>query len=795
VTAALVGAGRAPVDADSRTGIAGRTRILSGYDAGLPAPPRPPGAAGGDLAAEPAEAVADAAAARLEPVLPPPGKWRACRLAAISRVLGWLAGFVGQSWEERWIASGADAAPRSWAARLETDGVVTRGYYASVAAFDLIALRVLRPSYHYLLNSPSTTLCRNFTRLNDTADFGRLRTLPGYRDQVPRLQADAELCAIRVMARTGKTLTGLSGADLLDYADLVRASGRIRKEHLIWELLVDLGGLAGEPRTLRAAWTARGNSRQHSTAALVDRYAIPASGVRDLLVDYLGELRQSLDYSTLESKAYILGRLFWRTVLDVNPAQDTLRLDRATITGWRERLAVTAGGTPRTDVYSALFTVRGFYRDLQQWAAEDPVRWGIWAAPSPVRDNDLRPFSKAQRQVRARMQQRTRVLTGLLPAFTATALGRRDWSARLLEAATAARHQEEFNLDGVAYRSHSPRPKDRRGTRSNIWVTSPAKAGHGAPLDVTSLERDCFWAWAVSETLRLTGCRIEEVLELTQLSLRHYTPPSTGKLVPLLHIIPSKTDAERLIPMSPELVAVLVAVQRRTRGSQPQIPLSVRYDPHEKQHGPPLPHLFARRVGARQEVLSQHYVRTILNAAADAAGIAEAGRPVTFTPHDFRRLFTTEMIGSGLPLHIAAALLGHIDLETTRGYTAVFPDEVIRHHQEFIARRRAQRDSAEYRDVTTDEWADFEKHFQLRRVELGDCFRPYGTPCVHEHACIKCPFLRIDPDQLPRLELIEASAISRLAEARERQWLGEVSALEDSLRHIRSRKTQAAARP
>jgi len=48
------------------------------------------------------------------------------------------------------------------------------------------------------------------------------------------------------------------------------------------------------------------------------------------------------------------------------------------------------------------------------------------------------------------MQQRTRVLTGLLPAFTATALARRDWSARLLDAATVARHQEEFSLDGVA---------------------------------------------------------------------------------------------------------------------------------------------------------------------------------------------------------------------------------------------------------------------------------------------------------------------------------------------------------
>ena len=68
------------------------------------------------------------------------------------------------------------------------------------------------------------------------------------------------------------------------------------------------------------------------------------------------------------------------------------------------------------------------------------------------------------------------------------------------------------------------------------------------------------------ETLRLTGLRVEELCELTQLSLRHYTPPSTNTVVPLLHVVPSKTDTERLIPMSPELVTVLLAVQRRAKG-------------------------------------------------------------------------------------------------------------------------------------------------------------------------------------------------------------------------------------
>lgn len=91
--------------------------------------------------------------------------------------------------------------------------------------------------------------------------------------------------------------------------------------------------------------------------------------------------------------------------------------------------------------------------------------------------------------------------------------------------------------------------------------------------------------------------------------------------------------------------------------------------------------------------------------------------------------------------------------------------------------------------VTPDEWTLFEQHFQLRRVELDDCFRPYGTPCVHER-CIRCPFLRVDPEQAPRLEVIDTNTQERLAEARSKQWLGEVAALEESLRHIRTKRAQ-----
>jgi hypothetical protein len=56
-------------------------------------------------------------------------------------------------------------------------------------------------------------------------------------------------------------------------------------------------------------------------------------------------------------------------------------------------------------------------------------------------------------------------------------------------------------------------------------------------------------------------------------------------------------------------------------------------------------------------------------------------------------------------------------------------------YRRFVDQRRAQRPSEEYREPTDSELIDFRDHFQLRKVALGTCDRPYGTPCQHEHAC------------------------------------------------------------
>ena len=57
------------------------------------------------------------------------------------------------------------------------------------------------------------------------------------------------------------------------------------------------------------------------------------------------------------------------------------------------------------------------------------------------------------------------------------------------------------------------------------------------------------------------------------------------------------------------------------------------------------------------------------------------GAPLRYTAHDFRRIFVTEAVAAGLPVHIAARVLGHHHLTTTQAYLAVFQDDLIRAYQ------------------------------------------------------------------------------------------------------------------
>ena len=95
---------------------------------------------------------------------------------------------------------------------------------------------------------------------------------------------------------------------------------------------------------------------------------------------------------------------------------------------------------------------------------------------------------------------------------------------------------------------------------------------------------------------RLTAIRHEELFELWHPSVRQYRLPN-GEVVALLVVTPSKSDRERVIPMSPELLHVIAQAIRRHTDRLGAIPLVRRWDPHERQHSEPLPFLLQHNTG------------------------------------------------------------------------------------------------------------------------------------------------------------------------------------------------------
>ncbi|MGP3691320.1 tyrosine-type recombinase/integrase [Streptomyces sp. IBSNAI002] len=191
--------------------------------------------------------------------------------------------------------------------------------------------------------------------------------------------------------------------------------------------------------------------------------------------------------------------------------------------------------------------------------------------------------------------------------------------------------------------------------------------------------------------------------------------------------------------------------------------------------------MFQRRPYWQPQVMSEAGIKRALDRTLEATGLRDqAGEPLRYTPHDFRRMFTTEAVTGGLPVHIAARILGHKTLTTTQAYLAVFQDDLVRTYRGFLDRRRAERPQEEYREPTAAEWHDFQQHFELRKVSLGTCGRPYGTPCEHEHARIRCPVLLMDPCQRPRLIEIIQNLRERITEAIGNGWLGELEGLQVS---------------
>lgn len=709
------------------------------------------------------------------------------RRRGAEQILAWLAAHPGQGWQERWFA--ADGEDRSWIDHLaggtaaQTKGAVRSRLLDGL--IDLLLLRLVAPGYRFLSQCRPFALYRYIGQTISPEAFAQAHRVAASLGMISRQQSSTRVVLAKMCLHTGKMLDELDPDDFAEaHAFCINHIGhQWPGMHGAWQVCAEMGIL---PRnsTLRSAQ----RTGQRSVADMVDDYQLQCRPIRDLLVRYLQERKPALDYASLRNNVSNLVGLFWADLEAHHPGIDTLDLPPDIAARWKERLHHTVdarfGGRPRRGRgrISVLTRVRAFYLDLQQWALEDPS-WAPWAVACPIRKSEVGGQSKIVRNTTAAVHQRIRERLPHLPLLADTAADHYRHQRDLLALATHTPIDELFTHAQRSYQRVTtyggihPHPSQHGA----LYVTAEDVAT-GERLNLTVAEDKAFWAWATIETLRHTGARIEELLEITHLALVSHTLPDTGETVPLLQIVPSKSDQERLLLIPPELASVLASIIARIRAQDGRVPLVSRYDYHERVTGPPLPHLFQRQRGWRRQVISGTVVQKLLNETLARTGLTDTtGQPLHYTPHDFRRMFATEAVTGGLPVHIAAKILGHDNISTTQHYLAVFQDELIRSYRAFLAHRRALRPTAEYREPTNAEWDEFQQHFQLRKVELGTCGRPYATPCNHEHACIRCPMLRVDPAQRTRLAEIIDNLHARQNEARDKGWLGEVQGLQTSI--------------
>ena len=421
---------------------------------------------------------------------------------------------------------------------------------------------------------------------------------------------------------------------------------------LFYALLKETGVLpAGAPARFRAL---RIEGRR-SVEQIVDKYGIECRPVRDLLVEYLTERAPELDHTSLRHIADN-----HRPAVLAGPGDPPPR-HRLAPAGTRGRAGME--GTP--GLHPGRRRASGAAPgELPQRAG---VRPGLLPGHRPVGRRRSRPVGtvggadarskaaecatkKSRSGVKSRMDQRTRAQLPLLPALLRAVEQQRKDAEERISTARDIQAGGVFSVAGQEFQ------RCRQGPSGRVYVT---EAGTGKRRNLTHEDEAAFWSWATVEVLRATGIRIEEMLELAHHSFIAYTLPTTGEIVPMLQVAPSKTDAERLLLVSPELAEVLTAIIFRVRAGNAALPLVSAYDVFEQTWSAPMPFLFQRRYGSEDRPINRSYIRECMVTTSQAAQITVAGQPLEWRPHDFRRIFVTDALRSGLPPHIAAKICGH----------------------------------------------------------------------------------------------------------------------------------------
>ena len=708
-------------------------------------------------------------------------------------LLDWLEDQPGDTWQDRWLASGADTAGEDWA-QLPEQWLHRHGKHSAhrlelmtSSLLITVGADVLRPSPSWLLTGgKKRKLVRNMVCGRDREGFERLRRLCEQDEAITRESArDVLFRSAVIVAAKGGLLGDVIVGDVLEILDVEHGiRRRVDSAAATIRMLREAGILGADVPTFREIRSLG----QRTVEQLVDRHPITCRPMRDLFVDYLRERQPAIDYSTLVGLAYQLVGCFWADLERHHPGIDSLRLPREVAGAWKRRLrtkttTVTRDGhrveleTERLGYLDVLATVRAFYLDLAEWALEDPSRWGVWVAPCPISQDDL-VRRKFVRRRKARMDSRTRDRLPVLPVLAETTnRWRRDAQALL------GRRSTDRARTAVHRRRHHPHqgppaarpPGQRVGRRPRHRHTPAAQPGRRARL------------------LGLGDHRSAAPHRRPGRGTARTQPPQPGSIPAAHHRRTGAAAADRPVQDRRRTAA---GRQPRT-GRRPQrhhLPHPRPRRDHSPGRGPATatnwsgchrPRCCSSAGSAPRTTPSDGTSSaTLLDEALARTGLPDpsTGQPLRFTPHDFRRIFITDAVLNGLP-------------PTHRADHRRSPRHQ-RHHglQGRLSRRGhplptwpsspADERCAPARNTASPPTRNGSSSSATSNAArspsapaAGRSPRPASTSTPASAARMLWP----DPAQRARLVEIRDNLIARIAEAEREGWLGEVEGLQISL--------------
>ncbi|MFF3695801.1 hypothetical protein [Streptomyces sp. NPDC002221] len=291
------------------------------------------------------------------PFLPAANATRAGRRRGITKLLHWLSSLPGETWQQRWTASGAEDIPGADWTDLPLRFLRQSGPSPSYERVDLTSGLlmlacgdVIRLDLAWMLTRTHKHLAPVMAEVRDPEGFARLVQLaesgPG------SARGEATIAATRIamlLACKGGSIADITVGDCVELVDTLRrvhVRGGQRKVDFYLRLRA-LGVFPEDaPATIRAFGLAAGRL---SIEELVDRYPIQCRPVRDLIVDYLRERQPSLDYTSLAAVSRTLAGLFWTRIEALSPGIDSLRLPPALARAWKTDIATKKRTTTGPD--------------------------------------------------------------------------------------------------------------------------------------------------------------------------------------------------------------------------------------------------------------------------------------------------------------------------------------------------------------------------------------------------------------------------------------------------------------